>query len=295
MQDQPGFRADAPLPETIRAIAETTLAGAGACLHNTQLTDAVLVHDLRRELKRWRALLRLLAPLLGDEADLLRREARDIARTLGGARDVQAALDAVDLLAKDPGGLSETALDTIRKRIGRLKSSAEAEVLGAEARATLDQWVAQTAARIAHWDLSAATFAQLAAGLADTYRRARRRIPSDWHQATPEELHELRKRVVEYRYQMEFARPLWPKLVRLWVDEAQKLRARLGQHHDLALLAALTRPRQPIARWRSRLWPAIERQQEVLAIRAARIAGRLFADRPNAFRRRLVTLWNARR
>jgi hypothetical protein len=80
----------------------------------------------------------------------------------------------------------------------------------------------------------------------------------------------------------------------VWIDEAQKLRTRLGQHHDLSLLAALTGPRQPLARWRSRLQPAIEDRQQALAGRAARIAGRLFADRPKAFRQRLVTMWNAR-
>jgi len=41
------------------------------------------VHDLRKALKRWRAILRLIAPMVGDEAESLRLEARDLARENG--------------------------------------------------------------------------------------------------------------------------------------------------------------------------------------------------------------------
>ena len=54
---------------------------------------------------------------------------------------------------------------------------------------------------------------------------------------TAEELHELRQRVVEHRYQMEIVQALWPRMVKLWVGEAQRLRERLGSHQDLVVLA----------------------------------------------------------
>jgi hypothetical protein len=69
------------------------------------------------------------------------------------------------------------------------------------------------------------------------------------------------------------------------------LRERLGTHQDLAVLAALTAPHQPLAPWRSRLVPLIAARKAVHAAAAARIAGRLFAEKPKAFRRRLMALW----
>ena len=42
------------------------------------------MHDFRRAMKRWRALLRLFEPFLGEEARRLRDEARDLARALAG-------------------------------------------------------------------------------------------------------------------------------------------------------------------------------------------------------------------
>jgi CHAD domain-containing protein len=105
-------------------------------------------------------------------------------------------------------------------------------------------------------------------------------------------LHELRQRVVEHRYQMELVEPLWPRLGKLWVAEAQRLRERLGSHQDLVVLAGLTAPHQPLAPWRSRVAPLIDQRRAVHAAAAQRLAHRIFAERPKAFRRRLEALWN---
>jgi hypothetical protein len=93
---------------------------------------------------------------------------------------------------------------------------------------------------------------------------------------------------------MDLVVPLWPKIGRAWVSEAQKLRDRLGHHQDLAMLKDLTAPHQPLAPWRSRLAPLIEARQAEHASRAARVARRLFAEKPKAFRNRLLGLWESR-
>ena len=66
--------------------------------------------------------------------------------------------------------------------------------------------------------------------------------PKDWRAAEPEVLHELRRRVVAHRYQMELVGPLWPKFGRVWVAEAQRLRDRLGAFQDLSVLLGFTVP-----------------------------------------------------
>jgi CHAD domain-containing protein len=117
-------------------------------------------------------------------------------------------------------------------------------------------------------------------------------IADDWRAASAHDLHELRQRVVVHRYQMELVEPLWPRLGRSWVREAQKLRNRLGKHQDLAVLARYAEPHQPLARWRSRLQSVISQRQAHHVASARRIAGRLFAEKPQAFRRRLESMWD---
>jgi len=90
---------------------------------------------------------------------------------------------------------------------------------------------------------------------------------------------------------MELIEPLWPRFGRMWTDEAERLRDRLGRCQDLEVLKRLTGPHQPLAHWRSRLTPACTERTTELAQRAARIAVRLFAEKPKAFRHRLEMLW----
>ena len=77
----------------------------------------------------------------------------------------------------------------------------------------------------------------------------------------------------------------------LMAQEAERLRDRLGRCPDLESLKRFSEPHQPLAHWRSRLTPACAERTTELAHRAARIAHRLFAERPKAFRHRLETLW----
>jgi CHAD domain-containing protein len=158
-------------------------------------------------------------------------------------------------------------------------------------RDTIVAWLDATTEAVEQWPLDPFDFSSIAAQLAVGYREARRRIPDDWSQATAEDLHELRQRAVDHRYQMELVEPLWPRQGRMWTEEAERLRDRLGRCQDLEILKRLTGPRQPLARWRSRLTPACAERTAALAHRAARIASRLFAEKPKAFRRRLETLW----
>jgi CHAD domain-containing protein len=294
MGEKPALRPGAPVAPALGAIAHDIIAEARAALDDPARPDAVAVHDYRKAMKRWRAFLKLLRPFLGADGERLRLEARDFARRLAGARDVQAALDALSDVGKAEPGLSSASMATTRGRIEAIKRAAETTTLTPalreELRAALDG--AGHAANVRHLDDLA--FADVAAELARHYGRARRAIPRDWLDAAPEDLHELRQRVVEHRYQMELIEPVWPRLGKLWTGEAQRLRERLGSHQDLVVLARLTAPRQPLAPWRSRLAPLIDQRKAVHAAAAERLAGRLFAERPKAFRRRLEALWESR-
>jgi CHAD domain-containing protein len=289
MGDKPALRPRAPVGAALIAVAQDILAEARAALDNPAETDAV--HDYRKAMKRWRAYLRLLEPLIGAEADRLRGEARDLARRLAGTRDIQAMLDALADVEKADPPLSKTSLATMRRRIEEAPRTQATATLTPALRVELRAALARAGQAITAWPLDGADFADIAAALGRHYRRARRALPAAWDDVEAEALHQLRQRVVAHRYQMELVEPLWPRLGKLWVAEAQRLRERLGAHQDLVVLERLTAPHQLLARWRSRLQPLIEQRKAAHIAAANRLAGRLFAERPRAFRRRLVALW----
>jgi CHAD domain-containing protein len=288
--DRPALQPNAAIGPTMRAIARHILGEAHGAMTDSQRSTHDAVHEFRRAMKEWRALMRLLAPFVAD-AEPWRTEARDHARSLAQARDGQAALNALDDLVKRGALLSERSIATICRRLEALRTSEEESVLTPELRDTIVRWLDAAAAAVALWPLDSFEFAAIATQLTAGYRRARKRLPADWAEASDVKMHQFRQRVVEHRYQMELIEPLWPRFGRMWTGEAERLRDRLGRIQDLAMLERLTEPHQPLAHWRSRLKPACADRRAALSHRAARIARRLFAERPKAFRRRLEALW----
>jgi len=278
--------------ERLRAASTDILAEARRQIDAPGSDEATAVHEFRKAMKRWRALLRLYESRLGAEAEQLRVEARDLARELAGTRDARSALDAFADLGEMP--LSERTQATIRARLEGIGATAEAATLTDALRERMREALDHAATAANGWPLDAVGFAAIADGLAASYGRARRAIPDDWANASPDALHVLRQRVVVHRYQMELAVPLWPKIGRVWVGEAQKLRDRLGHYQDLTVLQVFTAPHRPLAPWRSRLVPLIVARQAEHARAAARVARRLFAEKPKAFRSRLMSLWESR-
>jgi CHAD domain-containing protein len=291
MGQKPALQPKAAIGPAVRAIGASILAEAHTALSDPDRSSADAVHEFRRTMKQWRALMRLLEPFIPD-AVRLRQEARDHARSLSRARDGQSALNAFDDLAKKGMALSERSTATIRARIEAIRGTEEQAVLTPELRDAIITWIDTAAASIEQWPLDPFEFGKIAARFASGYRSARQSIPDDWPQASAQELHHLRQRVVDHRYQMELVEPLWPRHGRMWTDEAERLRDRLGRCQDLEILKRLTEPHQPLAHWRSRLTPACAERTTELSYRAARIALRLFAERPKAFRHRLETLWD---
>jgi CHAD domain-containing protein len=291
MSDKPALQPGLAVGEALRAVARDILAEARAAIENPAHSDAVAVHEFRRAMKRWRALLRLLAPFLAEDGKRLRTEARDLARALGGARDAQSALDALKDLAGHGLTLSPRSLATVRARIEALRQTAETKVLTGDMHVRIAAALETADAAVAQWPLRALAFAKVADRLAQGFRAARRALPKHWSEAEAEDLHELRKRIVNHRYQMETVAPLWPRFGKMWVGEAQRLRDRLGKHHDLLVLARLADPHQPLAPWRSRLAPVIAQRMDEHVAASRRLASRLFVEKPGAFRRRLDIIW----
>ena len=285
---------DSSFGDGLAASARSIIADARAALADPELSDAEAVHEVRKALKRWRALMRLLARPLGEQADAMRTEARELMRALGSARDAQSTLDAVQDLRKAELPFSETSMETIRKRLAEIKDAAEQTGFTKNMRDRLSRYLDYATLSLERWPLKAIDFDTVADSLTSTYRRARQLLPDTWHDAEAEHLHDLRRRVVEHRHQMDLVEHLWPRLGQVWAEEAQRLRNRLGACQDLAVLANFTAPHQPLAPWRSRLAPVVEARRATHLKTAARLAGRLFAEKPKAFRRRIAALWSAR-
>ena len=123
MSDKPGLRPQQAVGQALRDIARHILAEGRTAVEDRKRVEAVAVHDFRAAMKSWRAFLRLIEPHLEADERRWRTEARDLARMLAGARDAQAALDAVaDAEQHAPSHrLSSQSWDTIRTKLEDLR------------------------------------------------------------------------------------------------------------------------------------------------------------------------------
>src|SRR5262245_45507626 len=127
MSDKPGLRPQQPVGEALREFARHILVDGRTAVEDRKRIEAVAVHDFRAAMKSWRAFLRLVEPHLPPSERGWRTEARDLARMLAGARDAQAALDALaDAEEHAPSHrLSEATWETIRHKLESLRAHAE--------------------------------------------------------------------------------------------------------------------------------------------------------------------------
>jgi CHAD domain-containing protein len=245
------------------------------------------VHNTRKDMKKLRALLRLMRSELGD--DVYRRENecfRDAAAELSGVRDADVMLATLETLElEEPvSGPLRQALEAHRLRTGGgSRKQAASQVI---------EILEQARARAAEWPLERDDFEALRPGLRRMYKRGRREFRALREEPTVEGLHEWRKRSKELWYDHTLLRSLWKPVMDAVGDEAHALSDRLGDDHDLAVLLAWA---QEHAEPEPELVEAVERRRAKLQRDAFELGARLYADRPKAFLRRLELLWEASR
>jgi CHAD domain-containing protein len=265
------LKQDEAIPDGVRRIARGRIAHAIAALADASEEG---VHDARKDMKKLRALLRLVRGEVGEK--VFQREAgtfRDAARELSGVRDADVMLttlaDLEERYETDVGPVRQ-ALEGHRLRTtggGRQQAAHTAIAILTEARARVDDW-----------PLERDGFEALANGLERTYRRGRR----DWRAAvkepSTENLHEWRKRVKELWYHCSILQETWKPVMTALADEAHELSDRLGDDHDLAVLLEFGA---------ESLEPLIATRRAELQEEAFAYGTRLYADKPKAFVRRI--------
>jgi CHAD domain-containing protein len=251
----------------------------------TDSTSEEAVHEARKDLKKLRALLRLARGELGESS--FKRENtcfRDAGRELAAARDSDVMLDTLMTLdiPAGPGWELRKAIQAHRARNGAAGRSAAAAGVVAMLR--------EARGRVDDWPLERDSFAALHDGLERTYRRGRRDFKAVRANPSVEGLHEWRKRAKELWYHHTLLRSLWPPVMEAVGDEAHELADRLGDDHDLVVLADWIREHTDAG---PEFFEAVDRRRAELQADAMKLGARLYADKPKDYVRRLRRLWEA--
>jgi CHAD domain-containing protein len=255
------------------------------------------VHAARKDLKKLRAVVRLVRAELGDEFYRAENERyRDAGRLLGRSRDTEVKVETLDALRERYGGDLPldlvggwlVALEGERDETATRMAGEEGESALAEAKAAIEGG----REGIPRWSLDGDSWHLLEPGLLRSYRRGRRAMSDACAEPTGENVHEWRKRTKDLWYQLRIVRDAWRPVLAETADQAHELADLLGDHHDLTVLTEDFADRE-LAGNHDAVTEVVGRRQEQLFDDAAEIGARLFAEKPKAFGKRLDSYWVA--
>jgi CHAD domain-containing protein len=226
------------------------------------------VHDFRRLMKAWRALLRLAPAGLVVEARAIRSDVARLRRTFGAVRD--ATMVAATLKRLRP--------ELVLADEGRAEADKLLLEHGVAVRAELER----LSMAMAGWSVAGETGDFLVLAFRHSYRRARREARRNPRRMNLKRLHCWRSAVIDLGYQLAFFQPAGPARLRRQTKEAERLRGHLGQIVDLdiarAYLAAGPSDGGGVQAC-GEIKREIEREVARRRRKAARLAGRLFDRR----------------
>lgn len=226
------------------------------------------VHEFRRLMKAWRALLRLAPARLAEGAGEVRADVGRLRRAFGAARDatvIAAALKRVGFerippaeeAAVEAGKLLREQGDAVRAELRRLSAAME------------------------QWSVAGETGDFLVLAYRRSYRRARRGARRDPRRMGLKRLHRWRSAVVDLGYQCGFFQSSGSARLRKQAEAAERLRTHLGHVFDLDL-ARNYLAGAPAGEDDARVLHRIEREIGKRRRKAARLADRLLDRRPRS-------------
>jgi CHAD domain-containing protein len=248
--------------EAVRRVAREQLEDAVSRLREGEDAETA-VHEARKDLKKTRALLRLVRPGMKRKAYRRRNRAlRDAGRALSGARDADV--------------LKET-LEALEERFSRRFEAPELPPApDIDLRAHAERLAAFD---VEDWPLKRVDERVWRDGIVTSYTRGREAFARADSVPTTENLHEWRKRVKDLWYHQRLLRDSWDGVLKAEAKESKRLSQVLGDDHDLAVLAEHVSDPEVLE--------LIGYRREELLGRARELGRLVYAEKPKAFRRRL--------
>ncbi len=255
------------------------------------------IHEIRKSLKRTRAVLRLVREELGNAT--YHREnfaCRDAARPLTELREAAVFVETLDGLTATLGGEREAAaFAEVREALVRRQRAVAKRVLAnGRAFARVAKALEGSQARLPAWPIERDHWLALQAGLGRVYREGRRARAAAAKKPSVELLHEWRKQSKYLWHQLQLLEPAWRSAERELGEQAHQLSVLLGEDHDLAVLRRLVKAAPASYGGRRAvgpLLPLIDRRRRALQQEAFALGERLYRDPTTLFKKRLARYW----
>lgn len=262
----------------------------------TGLHDAV--HQARKQLKRARALIRLVEHVDAKRLRPIRRALSEAARGLSEVRDSTALVECAAALApylegRQAGDMAPALSEAVKRRRDLLAIEAPTSARLTDPVIAACRKAIEDIEHVSFDDVESAA-ETLAEGRSRNHRKARTTLEACHHGGHPEAFHDLRKCAQATVFQAGFLAAAWPFAFAAEAAEAKALTDILGQEHDIEVLNILLHSEPHLfgaIADRDRLAELLMERRSALRHDAMTIAERLYAGTGKEEAKRLAALW----
>lgn len=284
--------------DAIRRVERERIAAARELIGGaSQVGSSEGIHQARKQLKRVRALLRLIRPdVPSGRWSRVDHRLRAVARALSAVRDATVLIGTLQEF-RTRHVLTSNSLAEVTSTAQNWQAQAHASALASqEARGKLLRLLDEAACHLDQWTTSHRGWKAVGPGLRAVYSQAQAaaaplREAADCDNLT---LHKARKRAQTLLHVLEFLQSAQPRRVGARIHALHELTDLLGKDHDLAVLEATlrdtTRTRLTAAGSR-RLKTAIATERRIVQTRASRLAGNIYTETEDAFVSQIHEHW----
>jgi CHAD domain-containing protein len=248
------------------------------------------IHDVRREIKKLRAIFRLA------RGERKRGKYRKSVKALRAAADYLAALRDARVMLKvfeKLTGNDARRFAEVEKELRRHCRRESRRFRENDFVAAADRILLKIERQVGRLELKASGWAAIEPGLKESYARGWKAFALARRKPLPENFHDWRKHVKTLWYYFQLLRPAWPLEMRVMMDELELLGGQLGEEHDLALLKQFAaRQRAGQIHEAAALNVLIESRQTELRAAALKLGSKLYSEPPAALCRKLRVFWN---
>jgi len=253
------------------------------------------VHSARKDIKKLRAILRLVRLRLGTK--LYRRETdllRDAAEKLAPVRDARVKLATIDALAEHfQERLAPKPFPKVRAMLKKENDQARKIFARDDGTNDVKDLLTKMLGHADDWRFGSDSWGALGPGLRRAYKAGRDAYALVQEDDSAENFHEWRKRVKDLWYHLSLLRRVWSETIDSLRKQAEVLSEYLGDEHDLAVLSdalAAVRKKLPEDEVET-LHGLIDLRRKELRAEALALGGKIYMEKPSVFSKRIGGYW----
>ena len=254
------------------------------------------LHEVRKSIKRTRAVLRLVRPSISKaKYRNCIQPLRDAAGLLGAARDAHVKLNAVaDLMNRFKRELPAHEFAPLRQAFSQQCREQQRGLAGNNVFPDASRLLRDARRHISAVRLNKSGWPALATGYKKSYLAGQCAFSAVKEKPTGERFHECRKRVKNLYYQIGLLKKVQPASLTRAEETLERLEQCLGDDHDLVLLTESGLSEQaafPSTNSIKKLQQVIASRQRKLRSEAMTLANAFYHQKPSAFSKDLGHHW----